>query len=102
MTPIEIMLAELESNQLTVVLAPSKRRDRREYDMIRVAASRNATWYQRFCAKHPSDRKRRNLAPDTKIRRKDIVRILTRLVNGLPSRSKYAEELKRISETIKK
>lgn len=90
------MLGELEGNCLEVVLVPCKRRVN-EGGCVRVAASRNADWYRSFCAKHPSGRKRKNAAFDTRIKRRDIVRILTRLAGGLPSRSKYVSELQAIS-----
>ena len=96
MTSLQIMLAELESSRLEVVLVPSKRHTN-EGGMIRVAASRNCNWYRRFCLSHPSSRKRNHRKPDTRIRRKDIVRILTRMTNGLPTRSKYANELRKIA-----
>lgn len=90
------MLGELEGNCLRVELVPLKR-ETNVGGCRRVAASRNAVWYQKFCAKHPSGRKRKNAAFDTRIKRRDIVRILTRLSRGLPSRSKYVPELQAIS-----
>jgi hypothetical protein len=94
-----VMLAELESNRLEVVLAPCKRPSN-VCGYIRVVASRNADWYRKFCAAHPSGRNRRNALPDTRIRRRDIGRLLRRLSAGQPSSSKYADELIRIARKV--
>ena len=69
--------------------------------MVRVAVSRNAAWYRRLCLRHASGRMRSNRAPDTRIKRQNIARVLSRLVDGLPTRSKYAPELLRIAESMK-
>ncbi len=97
MTVLEQMLAELESNLLEVILAPSKRRER-DWDMIRVAARRNCNWYRAFCARHSSDRIRRNSLFDTRIKRRSTVRALNQLIAGKPA-GKYAAELLEIAAT---
>lgn len=82
------LLAELESSRLEVVLVPQKQRTN-EGGMIRVAASRNAAWYRRFCAAYPSGRIRRNNAPDTRIRRRETLRALESIVSGNERKSAY-------------
>lgn len=89
---LELMLAELESSRLEVVLVPA----RFEVNVgacVRVAISRNADWYRRFCGAHGSSRRRRNLAWDTCVKRRDTVRLLETLIGGRATRSGYAEEL---------
>lgn len=93
-TGLEILLAELESHQLVVELVPQKVFTNHG-GMIRVAFSKNATWYRHFCARHLSSRRRNHRLPDTRIKRRAIVRILERMVAGRPTRSKYADELRR-------
>jgi hypothetical protein len=89
---LEMMLAELESSCLEVMLVPCKR-PVNSGGCIRVAASRNCTWYRRYCARHLSDRRRKNNAVDTRIKRRDTLRLLNRLISGKSSISKYAPEL---------
>ena len=97
---LEYMQGEFEANSLQVVLVPS-RQPNNCMAMVRVAVSRNCTWYRRLCLRHASGRARRNRAPDTCIRRQNIARVLARLVDGRPTRSKYAAELLRIAEQMK-
>lgn len=97
---LHVMLAELESNRLEVVLVPSKR-GQNPWDMIRVCASRNAGWYRKFCAQHSSSRVRNNPHHDTCIRRANTIRVLDRMVHGKATKSKYAEELRKIAAKIK-
>lgn len=88
---LEQMLAELESSCLEVILVPS--RDRvNEGGCIRVAVSKNCTWYRRFCGRHASSRIRRNTAFDTCIKRRNTLRALNALIAGKPA-GKYAAEL---------
>lgn len=94
----EMMLAELEGNQLLVQLVPEKRHTC-EGGMIRVAVSKNATWYRQFCAAHTSDRLRNRSLVDTRIKRRNTVRALQQLIAGQPA-GKYAPELTRISKLI--
>jgi len=81
MRKLEYLLNELESNQLQVCLAPSRRRVN-DHDQIRVALSKNAIWYQRFCAAHISKRGTRRGRPDTLIRRQHTLRCLERMIAG--------------------
>lgn len=92
---VEQMLGELESSCLEVVLVPSRQRVN-ECGCIRVAVSRNATWYRRFCARHASGRIRNNAAFDTRIKRRNVVRTLNAILRGR-ARSKYVPELLRIA-----
>jgi hypothetical protein len=94
---LHLMLAELESNQLEIQLVPCRRRVN-EGGCIRVAVSRNTDWYRKFCAAHSSTRVRRKSAHDTCIKRANTIRVLTRLAEGLPTRSKYAAEFQRIAK----
>jgi hypothetical protein len=97
-TPVEYqvaaeeLLGELEGSCLEVVLVPERRRTC-EGGMIRVAVSKNATWYRQFCALYASSRVRRNNAFDTRIRRRETVRALKRFAAGAAPRGVYAERL---------
>jgi hypothetical protein len=79
------LLGELESSCLEVVLVPERRRTC-EGGMIRVAVSKNATWYQRFCRQYASSRRRRKAAFDTMIKRAHTVRALERFAAGASPR----------------
>jgi hypothetical protein len=99
MNPLEVMLMELESNQLTVILVPQKR-PTHDGGMIRVAASKNCNWYRKFCAANPSHRVRRNSCPDTKIKRFRAIDALTKMIAGQPS-TYHCDELSRIARNWK-
>lgn len=79
------------------MLAPSKRSDRRDWDMIRVNISVNPRWYSRLCAANLSQRAVRRGKADTAIRRKNIIRALERMIAGQPG-GIYGDELRRIAE----
>ncbi len=96
----EQMLAELESSKLEVVLAPSRRRDRRESDMIRVAICVPPTWYRKLCGRHQSSRGYRR-GYDTKIKRENVLSTLRVLAAGRHTWSKYVPELRRIAGEMK-
>lgn len=100
MTPLEIMLMEFESGRLDVQLAPlnPKRRGWNEGGMKRVVCDRNTAWYRGLCARHLSCRVRNHRKTDTKIKRRNILRLLNRLVAGQSTVSKYADELRRLAE----
>ena len=98
---LEIMLAELESHRLEVCLAPSRRHDRRDWDMIRVVCDTPPKWYRKFCDKHPSSRGARRAKFDTRIRRFNVLRALGQMVEGRPA-GKYEPDLLQIArERIK-
>lgn len=101
MRSLEIMLNELLSHRLTVILIPQKRFTN-EGGMIRVAIDKSPRWYSKFCDAHPSSRKRNHRKPDTRIRRADVISLLTRMAEGVAVRSKYAPELRRIAHEIEK
>lgn len=86
------LLAELEGNRLEVALVPA-RDPRHDGHFVRVAVGQNAPWYRALCARHPSTRRRAKRAPDTRIRRRDVARLLERLAAGLTPRSRYTTEL---------
>lgn len=86
---LELMKAEFESNQLEVALVPSKW-PVNEGGCIRVAISKNCTWYRDFCARHLSARVRRKTASDTRIKRRNVARALEILCARKRS-SKYDE-----------
>jgi len=96
MKGLEILLGELEGAHLEVVLAPA-RRESNLGAMIRVASSRNCAWYRCFCSRHPSSRVRHNRCFDTRIRRRDIERLLRRLIAGQACESVYAPELRSLA-----
>lgn len=100
MTALEYMLQELQSNRLEVVLAPSKRRDRREHDMIRVRVSSNCAWYRSFCRANSSTRKRRNSHHDTCIKRFRTIDALEKMIAGQRS-TYYFNQLSDIAAKIK-
>jgi hypothetical protein len=93
----EELLAELESTRLEVALVPQRIRTN-EGGMIRVAISKNATWYRRFCAQYLSARKRCNAAPDTLIKRALTVRALTQMAAGKWPETTYVARLAPIVE----
>lgn len=98
---LEQLLNELQSHQLQTILAPSKRSDRREWDMIRVNMDENPRWYRNFCARHPSTRGVRRGKFDTVIRRIRTEQTLKRLIAGKHTNSIYADELLRLAAKVK-
>ncbi len=95
------MLAELESTMLVTILAPSRRRDRRDTDHIRVNLSVPPTWFRKFCNQHPSSRGIRRGKFDSKIRRANVLSTLRVMADGRHTPSKYADELRRIARGLK-
>lgn len=94
---LEEMLNELESSCLEVILVPEKRRTC-EGGMIRVASSKNALWYRQFCGAYGSTRKRRNLAFDTCIKRRETLNALRRMIAGTAHpKSHYVYRLEMIA-----
>ena len=88
------LLAEMESNRLEVALIPA-RYPRHEAHFVRVAVGQNPPWYRRLCAAHPSSRRRAKTAPDTRIRRANVLAVLGSLAAGKTTRSRYAAALTR-------
>lgn len=97
------LLNELESHQLQVILVPLNPRQRNYNDggMKRCVADKSPRWYALFCAQHPSSRGVRKGKFDTRIKRKNVLRLLRRLSAGLPSCSKYADEIRGIARALK-
>lgn len=83
------MRDELDANCLEVALAPQRIRTN-EGGMIRVVISKNATWYSRFCARYASTRRRRKAAFDTRIKRRNTLRVLDGLITKGRAASQYA------------
>jgi hypothetical protein len=102
MSELEQMLNELEAHRLEVQLAPSKRSDRREMDMIRVVVDYPPKWYRAFCNRHISSREIRRGKFDTKIKRANVLALLSRLIVHGKSPSKYAEEILRVARQREK
>lgn len=98
MRALELLLADLESHQLVTVLVPCKR-ECNEGGMIRVNMSVNPKWYRDLCSRHPSSRGVRRGRFDTKIRRRNIVRALERMIEDKDG-GKYGEELRRVAERL--
>ncbi len=101
MQALSDMLNTLEAHKLEVQLAPSRRRDRRDSDMIRVVVDHGPRWYRRMCAAHTSSRGIRRGKHDTKLKHANVVSVLRVLVSGRASVSKYAPELRRIARQLK-
>lgn len=94
------MLLELQSNRLEVVLAPSKRKDRQEYDQIRVVVSQNAPWYRKFCAANRSTRRHQNSKGRTCIKRFRTIDALEKMIAGVRS-TYYFNQLSDIAAKYK-
>lgn len=93
------MLYELQTNWLEVVLIPQK--DPANADAcIRRSISQNVDWYRQLCANHESSGKqsKRRKKFQTKIKRKDIISTLTRLIGKGECDRKYADELVEIAK----
>lgn len=91
-----LMLAELESARLEVCLTDAPRPVFTGH-MIRTCFDRNVAWYRKLCDEHPSGRVRRSTHSDTRIRRRDVTRLLEKLSNGTPTRSYIADALVKIA-----
>jgi hypothetical protein len=96
MTELLEMQAEFECTRLEVALVPA-RRPANYGACIRVAVSKNCTWYRSLCAQHLSSRMRNKRLPDTRIKRKNISRVLEHLIARGVSRSKYAQEILKLA-----
>jgi hypothetical protein len=96
---LELMQAEFEGSGLEVILVPlnPKLRGWNEGGCKRVAANRNCDWYRSLCKRHPSSRTRNKRHHDTRIKRKNVASVLSRLLT-VGTRSKYAPELIRLAQ----
>jgi hypothetical protein len=86
------LLYELEQNSLDVVLAPSPEQ-RHAGHSIRAVQGRNPEWYRELCSRFQSSRNRLKKHGDTKVKRRDIIRLLEQLAAGKDVASKYKEFL---------
>lgn len=100
MTALLQLQAELESSPLVTVLVPSKRKDRRDHDMIRVNVSQPPLWYRRLCGRHPSSRGVRRGRFDTRVKRRNVLQLLNTLITKGHSRSKYAGEILAVAKQL--
>ncbi len=83
------MLRELERSHLIVVLVPAKRGNGK----VRQADEQNPDWYRDMCAAYPSTRFRHNHAPDTRIRRREVLICLRKMADGKPVAGAYVERI---------
>lgn len=97
---LDEMYMDLSTYKLEVCLIPFGKDGR----CIRAAHSQNVDWYRKFCENYPCTRiKKRNPRKDgTKIKRKDTLKILERMIRNKKSKSKYALDLLQIAEDTKK
>lgn len=97
------MQAELEAHRLEVILVPLNPRLRgwNEGGMKRVCADVPPKWYRVLCREFPSSRGVRRGKLDTKIKRRNVLRALDRMVSGAGYFGKYRDEFLRIAEGIK-
>ena len=88
---IDEMYFELSSNRLEVEVIREGDADRG----IRCAVSKNPSWYQDLCANNPCTRlKRRRGKKDwTRIKRRDTLETLERMLKFGKSKSQYAVEI---------
>jgi hypothetical protein len=97
----ERLLTELELNSLEVVLVPDRRADSygNDFRRLRAVQTQNAEWYQRFCARHLSNRRgvERWAETKTKIKRQHTRRALNELMTGR-CESPYARILREFIE----
>ena len=91
--PYTVLIEDLMSRQLKVDLVPG--REPRKW--VRIVEEQNPGWYRRLCAAYPVRTHKKK--PSTIIKRRDILRILKRLEQGLPTRSHYAKDLTVIAMT---
>lgn len=82
------LLDDLAMLKLDVILVPSKNHEiALRGGMIRCVVCQNPQWYSRLCTAHQKRRIRRSLKADTRIVRRDVIRLLTRVADGKPVRS---------------
>lgn len=86
------MLYELQSNRLEVILVPQEEPVNCGA-CIRVPKRMNCEWYREFCECFPGKPKKNSRKLNTKIRRKETIRLLKRLISGQEVKSKYKDYL---------
>lgn len=88
------LLIELTGLRLDVALIPSQDPEcAMRGGKIRAVQEANADWYREFCSRHPSSRRRRKKAPDTRIRREHTLAALERIIAGADKGTQYAARL---------
>jgi crotonobetainyl-CoA:carnitine CoA-transferase CaiB-like acyl-CoA transferase len=80
------MLDELQHQRLTVALSPAERGQGK----IRTVMAPNPDWYQRFCTRYQSTRRRKKWAFDTSIKREKTVRALKHILAGRFDTTRHA------------
>ena len=95
------MLDELNTYYLEVCLVPSKYY---EYAIrgakIRAVINCNPDWYRKLCEKYQSSRIRKNSKSDTRIKRRNIIKLLERLAKNKTTTSYYLNDLLMVAESI--
>lgn len=90
---LDEMYMDLSINKLEVCLVPGTHSDQDR--QIRTLCNQNPYWYKKFCEDHPCTRikKRTERKDHTRIKRKNTLEILDRMIRNKQSSSKYAEYL---------
>ena len=96
---LQEMLDELESRRLEVILV-RQREPANPGACIRVASGCNCEWYRMLCGDFESQRRRRYRKFKTKVKRREIRRLLDRLISGRECRSVYADWLCRYARSV--
>lgn len=88
------MRQQLESQRLTVSLAPAKGWMGEDGKLLRVVEAQNPQWYREFCAQYEANRTRPRYGrkPDTLIKRAHTLRALQEIENG-ECATRYAQRL---------
>ena len=101
---LDEMYFELSSERLEVCLIPSKQEGcAKDGGMIRAVCAQNPEWYQKLCFNYPCTRtkKRSNRKDHTRIKRRNVLQLLERMVRNKKSNSMYAGDLLEVAKTRK-
>lgn len=93
------VLEDMQEQRLQVVLIPAPEPQHPTH-MVRNAITQNPEWYRELCKTYETHRTcpRKRKHPDTRLKRRNIIRILERLISVGSSSSKYTEDLLKIAE----
>ncbi len=91
------MHQDLEASCLKVTLIPAPE-PKFSGHMIRAVIEQNPWWYRDICNSYPSQRRVRRGHLDTRVRRRDMLKLLGRLASGEMVESKYAADLVSFAE----
>lgn len=94
------MLEDLGEWRLDVTLKPAPEPAYRDHK-VRAVTSLNPLWYQDLCARCPGKAHPRRPRSATAVRRRDVVRVLKRLLRGHRGFSKYEDRLVRIAASYR-